>query len=230
MRPRHGEQLDPIRTRRLGGGSLHEHVVPHVLAAGGHLGLRQGAEGDGLVVFVPQVLGVTAGDGKDGQHRRLVSRVLPRRSTRHDARRHHLRDPLGDIHAQLCVAESVTGSRAEGVDHVLTLTQLHGGLVGDFTNPLEVGIQLAVASLYAADGRVEPEGVPGSRRQRVGPFLKRRGRRRNLWVATTRQPPVFSRRRFRSVAGRPATASPSSPPSAAIAIPDTDKLVRAGRL
>ena len=58
---------------------------------------------------------------------------------------------------------------------MLTLTQLYGGLVGDFTNPPEVGIQLADASLYAADGLSKPEGVPGSHRQRGGQFLERRG-------------------------------------------------------
>jgi len=79
-------------------------------------------------------------------------------------------------------AESVTGNRTEVVDDVLTLTQLHGGLVGDFTNPPEVGIQLADASLYAADGLWKPEGVPGSRRQRGGPFFSDEVSRRNLWV------------------------------------------------
>jgi len=89
---------------------------------------------------------------------------------------------LGETHAPLGAAESVTGSRAEVVDDVLTLAQLHGGLVGDFKNPSEVGIQLADAILYAADGLSKPEGVPGSRRQRAGPFLEREVSRRNLWV------------------------------------------------
>jgi len=82
---------------------------------------------------------------------------------------------LGETHAPLGAAESVTGSRAEVVEDVLTLTQLHNGLVGDLTNRLEVGIQLEDASLYAADARAEPEGVPATRRQRVGLSFERRG-------------------------------------------------------
>jgi len=45
--PRREQQLGRIRPRRLGGGSRHEHIVPLVLAEGGHLCRRQGADGDG---------------------------------------------------------------------------------------------------------------------------------------------------------------------------------------
>jgi len=150
--PRREQQLDPNRPRRLGGDSRHEHIVPHVLAEGGHLRRRQGADGDGSTGG-----SAVASCPVDPLDRALAAITVPH--------------PLGETHAPLGAAESVTGSRAEVVDDVLTLTQLHGGLVGDFTNPPEVGIQLADASLYAADGLWKPEGVPGSRRQRAGPFL-----------------------------------------------------------